>query len=79
MIEDLKFKAPPPRDGTFKEICRYIMQVADPDYPGLPFIASLYTHSHYKNGLTDRQIRALDPHARLFLGYGVCVKEKDGA
>lgn len=61
-------KTVPPRDKTFKEICRYIMQAADPDYPALGFIASLYSYADYHGGLTPKQRKALDPHARLFLG-----------
>ena len=51
------------------------MQAADPDYPALPFIASLYTYADYNGGLTIKQRKSLDPHCRLFLGYGTVTKE----
>lgn len=59
-----------PTNTSHQEICRYIMQAAKPEYPALPFIASLYIQSVKFEGLTDKQRRALDPHCRLFLGYG---------
>lgn len=68
-------KTVPPRDNSFIEICRYIMQSAEPDYPALSFVASLYTYAKsHNNCLTFKQIRALDPHCQLFLGYG-CYSE----
>lgn len=61
---------PKPRDKSYAEICRYIVQAAASDYPALPLVASFLSHSFYSGGLTAKQVRALDPHCRLFLGYG---------
>ncbi len=70
-----KNEVEPPRDGTYTELCRYIMQAAPADYPGLEFIASLYTYSISNSGLTLRQRKALDPHCRLFLGHGAYTED----
>lgn len=67
-----------PQDNTYVEICRYIMQKADPNYPSLPFIASLYTYAFYNKGLTKKQRLALNPHTQLFLGYQCYDVKLDG-
>lgn len=59
-----------PRDDSYAEICRYIVQAAHPDYPALALVASFLSQCVYNGGLTDKQIKALDPHCRLFLGRG---------
>lgn len=67
----------PPRDTTYAEILRYIVQNCDPDYPHLPFLVGLWNCALRSDGLTNKQVKWLDPHYRLVFGKGLHIEWGD--
>jgi len=60
-------KVTPPRDRTYLEVFRYIIQTCDADEPNMDYIVSLWSYSLANDGLTDAQIKTIRPYCIKYL------------
>ena len=70
------YNAEPPRDNTYSEWLRYLVQSSDPDAGELPFFVGMWSCCLFNKGLSAEQQTSLQPYideATLFLE--VCVYE----
>lgn len=57
-----------PRDDSWRELLRFLVQSADADDPNLEFLAGLYSYSLHYNGITDKQADRIKGYAGKMLG-----------
>lgn len=51
-----------PRDYTYAEVLRFLVQTADVDDPSLNFIINIWNVSLQKGGLTTKQAKLIEPY-----------------